>query len=349
MDQPNSKERILVTGGSGYLASWIVKFLLEDGYPVNTTVRNIRNESRYRHLSSLSELYPGKLGIFEADLLKEGSFDEAAGGCSIVIHTASPFKLTGIKDGDKELLTPAVQGVRNVFYSAFRTSLVKRIVMTSSVAAVYGDAVDIGLTENGVFSEKHWNTTSSTKHQPYSFSKTMAEKEAWKRVADHPTIGLNVINPGFIMGPSLTERRDSTSILIMQQLISGKFRAGVPKGMHAIVDVRDVAKAHLLAAFLPRSGYRFIAAPHHVTFTEMAAVIRSKYPDLPVPKRVIPTWFFLLTGPLMGYPARFIRRNIGHPIRFDNSQIIRILGMNFRPLEETLLDQVSQLLEREEK
>jgi nucleoside-diphosphate-sugar epimerase len=338
------KKNILVTGGSGYLASWIVKQLLEEGYGVNTTVRNLEDRSKYKHLTELSEIHTGKLKIFEADLLKEGSFDEAVREVSVVIHTASPFKISGIRDSMKELVIPAVQGVQNVFYSAVKAGSVRRIVLTSSAAAIYGDAVDIANTESRVFTEKHWNTTSTALHQPYSYSKTLAEKEAWKIIAEHPEIELNVINPGFVLGPSLTLRKDSISISIIDQLISGKFRTGVPKGMHAVVDVRDVAKAHLLAAFSPVTGYRFIAAPNHTTFADMAAIVRQSFPHLPVPARSVPTWLFLLVGPFLGYPARFIRRNIGYEIWFDNTLIREKLGMTFRPLEETLVDQVEQLL-----
>jgi nucleoside-diphosphate-sugar epimerase len=344
MESAVKNKKILVTGGSGYLASWIVKQLLEEGYEVNTTVRDLDDKPKYSHLSELAELNPGKLKIFEADLTKDGSFNASMEEVSIVIHTASPFKISGIKDSIKELVTPAVQGVQNVFLAAIKTGTVHRIVLTSSAAAIYGDAVDIRHTESGIFTEKHWNTTSSAKHQPYSYSKTLAEKEAWKIIGEHPEMELNVINPGFVLGPSLTMRKDSISINIMEQLISGKFRMGVPKGMHAVVDVRDVAKAHLLAAFSPVSGYRFIAAPQHTTFVEMAAIVKKNFPGLPVPARSVPTWLFLLVGPLLGYPARFIRRNIGYEIWFDNSQIQEKLGITFRPLEETLVDQVGQLV-----
>jgi nucleoside-diphosphate-sugar epimerase len=344
MENSVLKKRILVTGGSGYVASWIVKQLLEEGFEVNTTVRNIHDKSNYSHLSELSELFPGKLKIFEADLLAYGSFDEAVKEVFIVIHTASPFKISGIKDSMKELVAPAVKGVQNVFHSALKAGTVHRIVLTSSAAAVYGDAVDIYHTESGIFTEKHWNTTSSAIHQPYSYSKTLAEKEAWKIAGEHPEIELNVINPGFILGPSVTKRKDSISISIIQQLISGKFRTGVPKGMHAVVDVRDVAKAHVLAAFSPFSGSRFIAAPQHTTFVEMAVIVKKNFPGLPVSTRNIPTWLFLLVGPFLGYPARFIKRNIGYDIWFDNSHIQEKLGMTFRPLEETLVDQVQQLI-----
>lgn len=349
MENDVRKEKVLVTGGTGYLASWIVKYLLDEGYEVHTTVRNLRDQSLYRYLTELLENHPGKLTLYEADLLKEGSFDAAVSGCSIVIHTASPFRISGVKDSLKELVEPAVGGVRNVFGSALKTGTVSRIVLTSSAAAIYGDAMDIYDTEEGIFTEKHWNTTSSPDHQPYSYSKTLAEKEAWKIASEHPGLELNVINPGFVLGPSLTSRKDSISISVMDQLISGKFRTGVPKGMHAVVDVRDVALAHLHAAFGPVSGYRFLAAPHHTTFVEMASIIKKSYPDLPVPTHSIPTWLFLLVGPVMGFPARFIRRNIGYEIKFDNTLIREKLEIEFRPLEDTLIEQVAQLLERGKK
>jgi len=344
MENKPSESKVLITGGSGYLASWVVSLFLERGSRVNTTIRHMDNKGKYMHLLEMEQQYPGKLRIFEADLTREGSFDEAAAGCSVVVHTASPFKISGIRDPMKELIHPAVEGVRNVSGAALRAGTVRRMVLTSSVAAIFGDAVDLRQNERGIFTEEDWNTTSSVRHQPYSWSKTLAEREAWKIAGDHPGLELNVINPGFVLGPTLTKRKDSVSISVIDQLVSGKFRAGVPKGMHAVVDVRDVAKAHLLAAFSPISGMRFIAAPHHTTFVEMAAILKRNFPGLPVPSKAIPTWLFLLVGPLLGFPARFILRNIGYDLRLDNTRIREVLGMKFRPLEETLTDQVRQIL-----
>lgn len=344
MNGSQTEKPVLVTGGSGYLASWIVRQLLEQGHRVNTTVRNLSDKDKTRHLTILSEEFPGMIRIFEADLMQKDSFDEAAVNCSVVIHTASPFKLGRIRDPEKELIIPAVKGIVHVFSAALKSGTVRRMVMTSSVAAVYGDALEVKKVPGGIFTGENWNKTCSRDHQPYSWSKTLAEQEAWKLAAASPGIGLNVINPGFILGPSLSARNDSISISVMKQLISGMFRTGVPKGNHAVVDVRDAATAHILAAFLPDAGYRFIIAPHPASFTEFASIIRKKYPGLPVPSRSIPTLFFLLAGPLMGYPARFILRNVGYNIRFDNSPAEQKLGIRFRPLEETLLDHVAQIL-----
>lgn len=345
MKEGQGYERILVTGGGGYLASWIVRMLLMQGSTLHTTVRDTSNNQKYGHLFRMKDEFPGKLEIFEADIKKQGSFDEAAKGCSVIIHTASPFKITGIRDAGKELVVPAVQGVKNIFSSAVKSGTVRRIVMTSSVAAIYGDAVDIRKTEAGIFTEEHWNTTSSANHQPYSYSKTLAEKEAWKQAELNPGIQLSVINPGFILGPSLSERSDSTSVQVMNRIGSGTFRFGVPAGMHAIVDVRDVAQAHLLAASSVHSNMRFIAAPHHTDFRTIAWIIKNAYPQLPLSENTIPSWAMLLFGPFTGFSPRFIFRNTGHPLKFDNSRIRELLGMQFRPLEETLKDHIKQLID----
>ncbi|MDP2890910.1 MAG: NAD-dependent epimerase/dehydratase family protein, partial [Bacteroidota bacterium] len=140
---------VLVTGGTGYLASWIVKQLLDKGYEVRTTVRNLAQKDKYAHLTSLAVKSVGILQFFEADLLKKGSFTEAMAGCEQVIHTASPFKISGIKNAQKELVEPALEGTRNVLDTVNAIESVQRVVLTSSLAAIYGDAIDIQKTENG--------------------------------------------------------------------------------------------------------------------------------------------------------------------------------------------------------
>lgn len=335
---------VLVTGGTGYLASWIVKQLLQDGFTVHATVRDKSNEEKYQHLLNINELSKGNLKIFEADLLLQNSFCEAMKGCELVIHTASPFKITGIKNPEKELVQPALQGTRNVLFTANDTESVKRVVLTSSTVAMVGDAIDVTKLNDGVATEKSWNTTSSTKHQPYPYSKTMAEKEAWRIAKKQKRWDLVVINPGFILGPSLSKRTDSTSIDLMVQLYSGKFRTGVPAGAHAIVDVRDVAKAHILAGFTPSASGRHLTAAHLNDLLELAKVIRKQYPDYALPKSHAPKWLFSIVGPLMGYSRKYVKRNVGYDLNFDNSYIKKDLGINFLPFEKTVKDHFEQLV-----
>jgi len=336
---------ILVTGGTGYLASWIVKLLLDEGKEVRTTVRNLSQKDKYAHLTAIAVKSKGTFQVFEADLLKKGSFSEAMAGCELVIHTASPFKITGIKDGQKELVEPALEGTRNVLESANKTESVKRVVLTSSVVAIYGDAVDLEKTEKGIFTEEDWNLTSSVKHQPYSYSKTLAEKLAWEMAGEQNRWDLLTINPGFIMGPSLSKRTDSTSIDIMMQLTSGKFRTGVPSGKMGIVDVRDVAKSHILAGFSPTASGRHIGVADHKDFLDFANVIRVNHPQYPLPKSYVPKWLLGIIAPLAGFTRKYVKLNIGIDVKFDNSYIRKDLAMEFIPFEATISDHFTQLLD----
>ena len=336
---------ILVSGATGYLASWVVKQLLDEGYSVNGTVRNLTNKEKYDYLLKLSDESTGKLELFEADLLKHGSFEKAMKDCELVIHTASPFKISGIKDAQKELIEPALQGTWNVLNSANKSKTVKRVVLTSSVVAIWGDSRDIRNTENGIFTEEHWNVTSSVKHQPYPYSKTLAEKEAWQIAKAQDNWDLLVINPGFILGPSLNKSNFGVSTEFMINMGNGKFKSGVPDGTHGIVDVRDVAKAHILAGFTPEASGRHITAAHNKSFVDMALVLRKNFPNLPLPKGSLPKPIAWIVGPLFGLTRKYVARNFNINIAFDNSYIRKDLGMEFISFEKTLKDHFEQLIE----
>jgi nucleoside-diphosphate-sugar epimerase len=335
---------VLVPGGTGYLASWIVKQLLDQGLEVRTTVRSLAQKDKYAHLTALAVKSTGILQFFEADLLKKGSFTEAMAGCELVIHTASPFIISGIKNAQKELVEPALEGTRNVLESVNATESVKRVVLTSSVVAIFGDAIDIQKTEKEIFTEERWNFSSSADHQPYPYSKTVAEKLAWSMAEKQSRWDLLTINPGFIMGPSLSKRIDSTSIDIMIQLATGKFKTGVPSGDMSFVDVRDVAKAHILAGFTPNASGRHICSAHEKNFLDLANVIRADYPEFPLPTKFVPKWLFSLIAPMVGFTRKYVKLNVGFDIRLDNSYIKKDMGMEFLPFEQTINDHFHQLL-----
>jgi len=336
---------VLVTGGTGYIASWIVKFLLDNGHTVHTTVRNIEHKSKYSHLLKAKMNSEGVLKIFEADLLVPGSFEEAMKGCEVVIHTASPFFINNITDPKKELINPALEGTRNVLNSVENAGNVKRVVLTSSIAAICGDNEDIKETPGGVFTERNWNVTSSLWHQPYNYSKTLAEMEAWSIFKTQNRWDLVVINPGFVLGPSLTPRSDSTSIRFMIDMGSGTFKDGVPSLYNAIADVRDIARAHIAAAFKEDAKGRNIVVGTTASVMRMAKVLRKKFGDkYPFPRRKVPKFLFWLVGPKFGVPRDFIKRNVGVFIRFDNSFSRRNLGIQYTPLKQTIIDHFHQLI-----
>ncbi|MCB1835996.1 MAG: aldehyde reductase [Alcanivoracaceae bacterium] len=343
MQQPAT---VLVTGASGYIAGWIVKALLDQGHTVHGTVRDPDNRKSVAHLHALAEGAPGTLKLFKADLLDAGSFDEATRGCDIVMHTASPFIIEGFDDAHEALVRPAVEGTRNVLDAVNKHDSVRRVVLTSSVAAIYGDNVDLARAGKHAFDESDWNTTSSVDHNPYQYSKVAAEREAWSMHGQQDRWQLTTINPGMVFGPSLTAASKSASIDTLRQMGDGRLRTGVPDLGFGVVDVRDVADAHVLAAFAESIEPRHILVNDTLSMLAIARILRHAFGDqYPFPRMRAPKAMVWLVGPLMGPVTRkFIARNVGHRVAFDNSRS-RALGVDYRPVEQTLADHFQQALD----
>ncbi len=334
---------ILITGGTGYIGAWISQMLLERGYKVRLAVRNKSKTSKYKTLINFAESNKGKLELWEADLLKQGSYHAAAEGADAILHVASPFTLR-FKNAQKELIEPAVNGTRNVLEAANASRSVKKVVLTSSVAAVHGDGIDMkeqGLSE---FNESHWNTSSSPTHQPYSYSKVAAEREAWKIHKAQKRWKLVVINPSFVLGPALDTGSDSESLNFMKDMLGGKFAMGAPDLHFGFVDVRDVAKAHILALENDKAEGRHILAERCDSFLNIANLLRQRYGErFKLPKKAAPKWLLYLLGWTMGVTAKFVKRNVGYPIKLNTDKSRNSLGLDYRPLEQTLEDMVAQM------
>jgi nucleoside-diphosphate-sugar epimerase len=342
----NKNNPILVTGGGGYIASWIIKYLLEDGFKVHTTIRKFQDKEKYQHLTNLAESHKDNLTFFEADLLVPDSFYSSMEGCEIVIHTASPFIVSKIKDPDLDLIKPAKEGTANVLKSVNSIQSIKRVVLTSSCAAIYGDNIDFESIDKESFTEEFWNTTSNKNHNPYSYSKTLAEKEAWDIAGKQDRWDLVVINPAFVMGPSLSKRIDSTSVQTMQQLCNGTFLLGVPELWFGITDVRDVAKAHILASLKENAKGRHIICSDSLTMLDMAKILKDKVGNkFLLPSTTIPYFLIWLFGPLLGFNHSYIEKNIGYTIKFDNSYTKKDLGLEFTDVKKTIIDHVEQLIQ----
>jgi nucleoside-diphosphate-sugar epimerase len=342
----DKKMPVMVTGGTGYMASWIIKMLLEEGINVNATVRDPLDIQKVGHLTALAKGSPGKLKLFKADLLDSGSFDEPMQGCELVIHTASPFFITRIRNPEEELLRPAKEGTRNILETANRTPSIKRVVLTSSVVAIFGDNADIQKIPGGIFTEKDWNVTSSAEHQPYSYSKTIAEKEAWVIAKEQDQWDLVTINPGWILGPSISKRKDSMSINTMIQFGDGTYKMGGPELWNGIVDVRDVASAHIKAGFTPTASGRHILVSGEARLLDIANILRKHFGEgFPFPRRQVPEFMFWLIAPMYGFTRKYVSRNVGYPIKFDNSYSKEDLGMTYIPVEQTVTEHFQQILD----
>lgn len=336
------KQTILVTGGTGYIGSWVVKGLLEKGHTVRLTVRNRSDRQKYQTLLDIAEKNQGSLEVWEADLLQKGSFDKAAEGCDSIAHIASPFRLT-IKNAQTELVDPAVKGTTHVLEAAAKSGTVKKVVLTSSVAAIYGDAIDMKNQNISTFTEEHFNTSSSLKHQPYSFSKVQAEKKAWELANSQSDYKLVVVNPSFVMGPALIPNLQSESLKFMSDLISGKFKIGVAELYFGFVDVRDVAKAHIYCLENPAEG-RHILAERVTDMLSFANIIRDQFGNTyKLPRSNNPKWLIGIIGGLFGLTRKFVKYNVGIPFQLDASKSRDKLGLTYIPLEQTVKDMVHYL------
>ncbi len=337
----NEHTTVVVTGASGFLGSQIVKELLDHGYTVRGTVRQPENSAKYAFLDRLAGA-DERLTLWKGELLTPGSFDEAVAGADYVIHTASPYALDP-DDAQRDLVDPAVQGTTNVLEACARSGSVRRVVVTSSMAAVT-DAPE----PDHVLTERDWNEQSSLTRNPYFFSKVMAEKQAWK-LAETAPYELVVINPFMIIGPSIATSLN-TSNKIFADLLSGEYPA-IMRLTLGLVDVRDVAAAHRLAIESETAAGRNLCVEHTIDMAEIVALLRAHgYADYRLPRLNLACRAGDLAIKALSIfedagTRSYLRTNLGRRPRFDNAKIKRDLGVEFRDLETTILETVDDLIE----
>jgi nucleoside-diphosphate-sugar epimerase len=271
---------VCVTGATGYIALRIVRILLAHGHKVRATVRSLTS-GRAATLRTLGG--EDVLTLHVADLLAAGAFDDAVRGCDAVLHTASPFFTSGIKDPEAELLKPAQEGTLNVLRSA-QAAGVKRLVLTSSFAAVWNNAPD-----GHVYSEEDWNTHSKIDMDgvnQYRLSKVSAERAAWdfvKGLDGKCTFDVATINPALVIGTSehLPKTADelNTSSRIIHDWAVGTSKVGAGGGGY--VDVDDVALAHVRAMerWDAARGKRFLTTKHALSHRELFDALRAAFPE----------------------------------------------------------------------
>ena len=257
---------VLVTGGTGYFASWMIVSLLEQGYVVRSTVRSETSAEALRELVARQGLPTNRLTLCIADLLQDGGWLAAAEGCHAVMHIASPM---GQGQGRKvDLITPAREGTLRVLRAAEQAGVQRVIVTSSAIAAQSADGQTIA-------DETVWTDTRPKSTSNYARSKTLAERAAWDYMQAQPRrFSLTTILPGMILGPVL--RGPVTgSVELISRMLGGRMPA-LPRIGFSIVDVRDLAQLHILALQSPAAaGERFLAVSDFLWLTDIASALRK--------------------------------------------------------------------------
>lgn len=337
-----SDQTVLVTGASGFVASYIIKAFLECGYCVRGTVRS--NASAIGIKDALSEHASRLSFAIVPDIASPNAFNEAIKGVSGVIHTASPFVLT-IEDNERDVLLPAINGTLNVLNAAKKFNPdISRVVITSSFASILD--LDQGMRPGYVYTEDDWNpytyeAAKATPHGPvaYCASKALAEKAAWDWMEQHkPKFSLTTICPPYIFGPllntpsSMSKLNESAEVIY--RLFNGSITEVPATDFAAFADVRDVAQAHLQGFEKPEAAnQRFLVAGGQFGYQASADIIRKNVPELK--NRV-----------LEGKPGSGAEEKT---YIANGSKAERVLGLKYHSLETSITDLASNLVALEGK
>ena len=339
---------ILVTGATGFIGAHTVKCLLDRGH---RAIAGVRPKTAPERLEPLKRL-PGaaeRLTFVELDITDESSARSAMKGVDGVLHVASPYHLH-VEDPDRDLVQPAVRGALTMLEAAHAEPSVRTFVLTSSIAALT-DAPpnDRALTESD------WNTTSTLERNPYYFSKTRAEREAFARCEElereAPGRNLRMVSllPGVVLGPSLTPAISESHYILLDP-IRGKIPGYISLAW-GLVDVRDVALAHVLALEKPGATGRYVCVAETRTQREVVGLLRTTdSPKGGLPRapwdNPVGTVFVRLSSYL--WPkgiGTFLRTHLGRTPHYDHSRIVRDLGLSFSSVDQSILDSVRSFRE----
>lgn len=330
-------DKVLVTGGTGYIGGEVIDQLLAKGYSVNTTVRNkAKSEPRLR------ERWPDaveRLQVFQADLMNDDGWAQANAGCDAVEHVASPFPL-GVPKHKDELVVPAREGTLRALRFA-KDAGVKRFVQTSSAAAIA-----YGYPDRDHFDHTDW-TNLDAGVAPYIESKTVAERAARDWVAENaPEMIFCSVNPVAVFGPVYGDDL-STSIELIKKIMDGSIPM-IPNMGIGVTDIRDVGKTHVLAIEAPEykvRGERFPIAEKFLWLREMADIVRHRAPEIAgkVPKRPMPDWLVSILALFME-EMKQIKPELGNVRDVSGKHTEEVLGFKFISAEQTLEDTARSLV-----
>lgn len=325
---------VFISGATGYIATHIVKQLLDKGY---TVIGSVRSEDKGQDLKKVFNTSNFSYEIV-ADIGKEGAFDEALRkhpDITVFLHTASPVTMT-VEDPERDLLIPAVRGTENALKAIAKYGRqITKVVFTSSFAAVATPAKE---SDSGVvYSEESWNeitwdeaTTNGS--LGYRGSKKYAERAVWQFIKDNDVnFTLNVVNPTFVFGPQVSDSAVKENMNFSVEIVNSFLKltpdSEIPGSKGRFIDVRDVARAHVLA-FEDDSiqNQRLLLQNGTWDGKILLNILNSQFPQL---KGKLP----------VGEPSV-----ISPQPQVDNSKTKRILGFEFISLEQSVVDTVEQIL-----
>ncbi|XP_072997449.1 cinnamoyl-CoA reductase CAD2 [Typha latifolia] len=309
---------VCVTGGSGFIGSWLVSLLLERGYTVHATVKDLGDPTETEHLRGLDGA-ASRLHLFAIDLLDYASLLAAIRGTAGVFHLASPCTVDEVRDPVGELLDPAVKGTLNVLRAA-KESGVKRVVVTSSISAIIPSRswpADVAKDESC------WTDVEYCKQHGvwYPASKTLAEKAAWE-FAKENGLDVVVINPGTVLGPIIPPAVNASMAMVVH-LLEGSTEE-YPDFYMGAVHVKDVALAHIVLYENQSASGRHLCVESIAHWSDFASKVAELYPGYKVPS--------------------FPKDTTPGLLRVQNAAKKLIeLGVEFSPVERIIKDAVESL------
>ena len=331
--------RVCVTGAAGFIAGHVITDLLDDGHVIHATVRDLGDNAKRAHLDVLRERYSGKLELFEANLLEPGSLDAALEGCDALIHTATAVILAA-PDPQKQIIDVAVKGTQNVLDSVARTPSVKRIVMTSSIAAVM--SYD---QQDKTYTEDDWCTSDDIWLDPYGMGKTRSERLLWQFVDKHADrLQAVAINPSVVIGPPLAKHHIRSSLSFIRDLVGWTYPACAPMRLH-LVDVGDVSKGHVRALTSDKAvGQRIIFSDRQKSILEISKVLSRQYKT---PMRELPKLILYIAAYLdKRFSLRLARASANLHYEFRSNRPTELLGISLRNTEESILEAAETMVEK---
>ncbi|XLR06404.1 hypothetical protein S83_034342 [Arachis hypogaea] len=309
---------VCVTGASGAIGSWLVKLLLERGYSVHACVQDLKDEKETKHLEGM-EGAKGNLEFFEMDLLDKESIAKAIKGCAGVFHLACPNIIGQVKDPEKEILEPAIQGTVNVLKAA-KEAGVERVVATSSISAIIPSP---NWPADKIKNEDCWTDLDYCKQKGlyYPIAKTLAEKAGWD-FAKETGFDVVMINPGTALGPLIPPRINSSMAVLVSVLKGDK--ETYEDFFMGMAHFKDIAMAHILAFENKKASGRHLCVEAIRHYGDFVAKVAELYPEYNVAKLPKDTQPGLLRAK-------------------DASKKLIDLGLEFTPIDQIITDAVESL------